>query len=409
MDSLFELDDPSDWPDTLPHMRELDQLLRCPVCKEYFATAMVTSNCGHTFCSLCVRRCLTQETKCPSCRAPLTESELNPNRLIDSAVHTFKSGRLQLLAELKTAAQASLSAAHGESRKSNSESGPKRRRIGTRSTGITGNSDPNLKDKMSTRNAETVSMVDLTTSDVEQMITSDMDMTNSDDDRDVRLAPPAGKRDSRRASNSDDSDFMPDETSQPTRTRPAAGSQASVPCPNCQELVRQARINWHLDRCLAGKSTKEPTPVSMRKQAGPALVLQQVSTTAKCVLPRPTKLAYSLLSEHKLRRTLKDLGIPTKGDKQQMQARHVEWVNLYMANADASVPVSHRLLLRRLAAWEEALARPADSSKPALETEGDVAEHAAKYADSFASLVAQARAVRAKPAKVAPDPLTLPL
>ncbi|KAJ1888294.1 E3 ubiquitin-protein ligase rad18 [Coemansia sp. S100] len=405
MDALIELDDPSDWPDTLPHMRELDQLLRCPVCKEYFATAMVTANCGHTFCSLCVRRCLTQETKCPSCRAPLTESELNPNRLIDSAVHTFKSGRLQLLAELKTTAQASLSAAHGESRKSVSENSPKRRRIGTRGVGITSRSDPSIKDQNGSRDTETVSMVDLTTSDVEQIITSDMDITNSDDDRDARLAPPARKRDSRRASNSDDSDFMPDETSQSTRTRPAAGPQASVPCPNCQGLVRQARINWHLDRCLAGKSTKEPTTVSMRKQAGPAMVLQQASTAAKCALPRPTKLAYSLLSESKLRRTLKDLGIPTKGDKQQMQARHVEWVNLYMANADASVPVSHRLLLRRLATWEESLARPADNSKPALETESDVAEHAAKYADSFAALVAQASAVRAKPAKAAPDPL----
>ncbi|KAJ2814586.1 E3 ubiquitin-protein ligase rad18 [Coemansia furcata] len=142
----------------------------------------------------------------------------------------------------------------------------------------------------------------------------------------------------------------------------------------------------------------------MRKQAGPAMALQQASTTAKCPLPRPTKLAYSLLSESKLRRTLKDLGIPTKGDKQQMQARHVEWVNLYMANADAMAPVSHRLLLRRLAAWEESLARPAENSKAALETESGVAEHAVKYADSFAALVAQAGAARAKPAQAVSDP-----
>ncbi|KAJ2821457.1 E3 ubiquitin-protein ligase rad18, partial [Coemansia sp. 'formosensis'] len=158
MDALIDLDDPSDWPDTQPHMRDLDQLLRCPVCKEYFTTAMVTANCGHTFCSLCVRRCLTQETKCPSCRGPLTESELNPNRLIDSVVHTFKSGRLRLLTELMTAKQAALSAAHGDlSRRSASENGPKRRRIGTRSAGIASSRNPNITDKPS-GDAETASM-----------------------------------------------------------------------------------------------------------------------------------------------------------------------------------------------------------------------------------------------------------
>ncbi|KAJ2712155.1 E3 ubiquitin-protein ligase rad18, partial [Coemansia sp. D1744] len=82
MDDAFE--DPTDWPAEFEHLRQLDQQLRCPICKEYFTTAMVATSCGHTFCSLCVRRCLNQETICPSCRAPLTESELHPNRLVDN-------------------------------------------------------------------------------------------------------------------------------------------------------------------------------------------------------------------------------------------------------------------------------------------------------------------------------------
>ncbi|KAJ2891962.1 E3 ubiquitin-protein ligase rad18 [Coemansia aciculifera] len=235
-------------------------------------------------------------------------------------------------------------------------------------------------------------MVDLTTSDVEQMVASDLEMTDSDDDFKSRPLP-ARKRSQ---SNDDDSDFMPNKD-----------SKANVPCPNCQEPVRQALINLHLDRCLAGRATKEHPPQidsSKRQQAGPAFGKMQQTSAAKCTLPRPTKLAYSLLSESKLRRTLKDLGIPAKGDKQQMQARHVEWVNLYMANADAMAPVSHRLLLRRLAAWEESLARPAEVLKPVPDTESDVAEHAAKYADSFAALIVQAGATRSKPAKPTPDP-----
>ncbi|KAJ2789957.1 E3 ubiquitin-protein ligase rad18, partial [Coemansia helicoidea] len=85
------LDDPSDWPREHAGLRDMDQLLRCAVCKEYFTTAMTAAGCGHTFCSLCVRRCLTQETKCPTCRAPLTESELHPNRLVDSLLRAFVS------------------------------------------------------------------------------------------------------------------------------------------------------------------------------------------------------------------------------------------------------------------------------------------------------------------------------
>ncbi|KAJ2002684.1 E3 ubiquitin-protein ligase rad18 [Coemansia thaxteri] len=376
MDMHLELEDPSDWPDTLPRLRELDQLLRCPVCKEYFGTAMVTTSCGHTFCSLCVRRCLAQETRCPSCRVSLTESELHPNRLIDSIVHTFKNGRPQLLDALKDKAdsaerskqRAALKPKQGcvhERRMQEMDASQKRRRIGTRNAGISDNRVAHTSAVASSP------VVELTSSDVELMANSD-----------------------------DDSDFMPDKISSPTRTRPATKLQSSVPCPNCQEPVRQARINWHLDRCLSGRPTRD----TLAAGALPALGLQ-AAPAAHSALPRPTKLAYSLFSEAKLRRTLKDLGIPTKGDKQQMQARHVEWVNLYMANADSLTPVSHRLLLRRLAAWEESLAKPpADGTvKLAPASEGDVAEHAAKYADSFAALVTLANATRAKPTTVVSD------
>ncbi|KAJ2222554.1 E3 ubiquitin-protein ligase rad18 [Coemansia sp. RSA 485] len=115
------------------------------------------------------------------------------------------------------------------------------------------------------------------------------------------------------------------------------------------------------------------------------------------MLPKPTKLAYSLLSEAKLRRILRELGISSKGDKHQMQVRHVEWVNMYMANADSETPVSHRVLLRRLSAWEDALYRQSETTKTAApSTPEGIAQHASKYADSFAELVAQAGSSRSR-------------
>ncbi|KAJ1723801.1 E3 ubiquitin-protein ligase rad18 [Coemansia erecta] len=393
MDSYYDLEDPSDWPAALPHLRELDQLFRCPVCKEYLDAPMVVTNCGHTFCSLCVRRCLTQETKCPSCRAPTTESELHPNRLVESLLREFRRGRPQLLSTIKAAS------------KSQSVVGRKRPRV----SGNTADRDESISAETSKKYS---AHVDLTASDIE----------NIDGLSDMEMDGDASRHESASADDTD-SDFVPETGSRRvTKRSPGKPPQrkvttASVACPNCEQDVRQARINWHLDRCLAGLSTDDPSPVpttsaTSTQSAAPATSTSTVTTTKlqlpvlssnKFSLPRPTKLAYSLLSEAKLRRTLRDLGIPSKGDKHQMQMRHVEWVNMYMANADSVSPVSHRVLLKRLSAWEDALSRQSDTPKAQiLSTPGDVAEHASKYADAFAELVTQAGSNRKKSAANTP-------
>ncbi|KAJ1732509.1 E3 ubiquitin-protein ligase rad18 [Coemansia biformis] len=374
------LDDPSDWPAEHTGLRDLDQLLRCPICKEYFTTAMAAASCGHTFCSLCVRRCLTQETKCPSCRAPLTESDLHPSRLIDSLLRAFVGGRQRLLA--------ALSAARPEPTDADCARPGARRNL--RSAGAAAHDMPEQRKRPRIRTRSAARTDD--GSDSPGSTGDCIDLPSSDTGHGAWA--PSQHTD-------DDSDFAPTEAHiQPSKGPPA------VPCPNCQQAVAAARINWHLDRCLAGRPTDgarggpwglahgaATSGGSAPKRQAP---LRLQSAAAGHTLPRPTKMAYSLLSEAKLRRTLRDLGIPTKGDKQQMQARHVEWVNMYMANADSDAPVSHRLLLRRLAAWEDALARPADAAKhPPPDSPAD---HAAKYSDAFASLVAQAQASRKRPA-----------
>ncbi|KAJ2780702.1 E3 ubiquitin-protein ligase rad18 [Coemansia interrupta] len=392
MDSYYDLEDPSDWPAALPHLRELDQLFRCPVCKEYLDAPMVVTNCGHTFCSLCVRRCLTQETKCPSCRAPTTESELHPNRLVESLLREFRRGRPQLLSTIKAAS------------KSQSAVGRKRPRVSDSPKRHDELPSAELSNKSSTH-------VDLTASDIEDMNgLSDMEMDGDESKHESASA------------NDTDSDFVPETGSRGATKRnsgkpsPRKATTASVACPNCQQNVRQARINWHLDRCLAGLSTDDPLPAPATVAANTRSAAPATSTTTataklqlpvllsnKFSLPRPTKLAYSLLSEAKLRRTLRDLGIPSKGDKHQMQMRHVEWVNMYMANADSAFPVSHRVLLKRLSAWEDALGRHSDAPKAqTLSSQGDVAEHASKYADAFADLVTQAGSNRKKSAANTP-------
>ena len=93
--------DPSDWlTSTIPKLAPVDSALRCQVCKDFYDTPMITS-CSHTFCSLCIRRCLTNDGKCPTCRAPDQELRLRRNWTVQEIVDTFKIAR-PTLASLAT-------------------------------------------------------------------------------------------------------------------------------------------------------------------------------------------------------------------------------------------------------------------------------------------------------------------
>jgi hypothetical protein len=91
---LAELSDPSDWASTaIPQLSSLDSNLRCVICKEFF-TAPVITTCFHTFCSVCIRRCLSAESSCPTCRATnIYPSGLRKNNAMHDAVISFQDVR----------------------------------------------------------------------------------------------------------------------------------------------------------------------------------------------------------------------------------------------------------------------------------------------------------------------------
>lgn len=93
MDSAYNISDPSDWLETsLTAFSPLENALRCQVCKDFYVTPMITS-CSHTFCSICIRRCLSSDGKCPTCRAADQASKLRRNWSIEEVVGAFQSAR----------------------------------------------------------------------------------------------------------------------------------------------------------------------------------------------------------------------------------------------------------------------------------------------------------------------------
>ena len=89
--------DSTDWLSTpLSALSSLESALRCQVCKDFYETPMITS-CSHTFCSLCIRRALSGDNKCPLCRAPEQEIKLRSNWTMEDAVQAFKKARPAVL------------------------------------------------------------------------------------------------------------------------------------------------------------------------------------------------------------------------------------------------------------------------------------------------------------------------
>lgn len=97
MDDSVAVSDSTDWLQTVtPQLAQFEAALRCQVCKDFYDTPMITS-CSHTFCSLCIRRCLTTDGKCPLCRAPDQELRLRRNCTVEELVEVFQITRPALI------------------------------------------------------------------------------------------------------------------------------------------------------------------------------------------------------------------------------------------------------------------------------------------------------------------------
>lgn len=97
MDQTFDIPDSTDWLNTrVSGVSSVESALRCQVCKDFFDTPVITS-CSHTFCSLCIRRCLSAEGTCPACRAQDQELKLRRNWAVQELVDSFQKVRRDLL------------------------------------------------------------------------------------------------------------------------------------------------------------------------------------------------------------------------------------------------------------------------------------------------------------------------
>ncbi|KAI9328216.1 hypothetical protein DFJ73DRAFT_128881 [Zopfochytrium polystomum] len=99
---MGSIPDPSDWPPHAHALRDIELLLRCPICKEMFE-APTSLPCRHMFCSTCVRRHLQIKDECPSCNLKCKNGvvDLRACTALDAIVDVFRKGRPDLLQSVR--------------------------------------------------------------------------------------------------------------------------------------------------------------------------------------------------------------------------------------------------------------------------------------------------------------------
>ncbi|KAK1775714.1 hypothetical protein QBC45DRAFT_421293 [Copromyces sp. CBS 386.78] len=327
-DEAFNVPDSTDWLGTpLACLMPVEQAFRCHVCKDFYDSPMLTS-CNHTFCSLCIRRCLSVDSKCPLCRATDQESKLRGNWALREAVEAFTKSRRAIL-EFAKAPPPAL-----QSPTEQSNSPPKRK--ATEMHGAKDEEDQETKrPRRSTRSTKTRA-AELTAA----ILQEEEDTTTPSADPDYVDQPP---------------------------------DDGLVACPICLTRMKEQQVDRHIDTSCPG--SPQAAAAASKRQSAVAQTPQPSSTfssfnTRLGQSTQPQKaperlpaLAYSMLKDTALRKKLSELGLSTHGSRQLLEKRHKEWITLWNANCDSSRPKKRSELLRDLDEWERTVGNPGGGSR----------------------------------------------
>ncbi|KAI1185305.1 DNA repair protein rad18 [Nemania serpens] len=382
VDNFEGVADSTDWLSTpLSGLCAVEAALRCQICKDFYKTPMLTS-CNHTFCSLCIRRSLSTDGKCPLCRASEQEMKLRSNWSMEEVVTAFTQTRSVVLdfacrptptttrAETpkRKADDVEIDATEAESEQQSASQQPPSKRL-----------------RSSARLSKTRSLE-----------------TTAEMARQEAHAPES------------EPEPKPADVDEPR--------DGLVACPICLRRMKEHLVDRHIDTSCPGEPQPDPPPPAQPSRPSPSkpkgiasAFAPPTSTTFPSNLPKkpqPTPdrlpaLNYSMLREAQLRKELSYLGLSTAGNRSMLERRHREWVMIWNANCDSQRPRQRAELLRELDVWERTFgsrAPPTGSRAAANNNMGaqirdkdfDGAAWAAKHDISFQDLIADAQRTRIK-------------
>ncbi|KAK3901024.1 hypothetical protein C8A05DRAFT_35309 [Staphylotrichum tortipilum] len=350
----FDVPDSTDWLGTpLAGLMQVEQAFRCHVCKDLYNSPMITS-CNHTFCSICIRRCLSVDGKCPLCRALDQESKLRGNWALREAVDAFSKSRDAMLQFARTPVTVG------------NPTSPKRKaaELESASQEVVGNKRP----RMTTRSSK-AKAAEATAAIMRDLV----DVPESEETEDYEPEPDDGL----------------------------------VSCPICWARMKPWQVDKHIDTSCPGSPQPQKASSSASNSRGGS---NSLGTTLNPFQnpPTPTKrperlpaIAYSMLKDTALRKKMSELGLSTSGARPLLEKRHQEWITLWNANCDSAKPKKRSELLNDLDVWERTMgglaptmSRAANMGAQIKHKDFDGAAWATKHGNSFKDLIAQARSSR---------------
>ncbi|KAL2829174.1 Postreplication repair E3 ubiquitin-protein ligase rad18 [Aspergillus cavernicola] len=342
MEPTFDIPDSTDWLSTpLTLLAPLESSLRCQVCKDFFDNPVITS-CSHTFCSLCIRRCLSTEGKCPTCRSSDQELKLRRNWAVQELVEGFNLARPSLLQLARRPAEGDRVTVDGGGQDAEHPAF-KKRKIEQEDGTQTGAGE-GIRTRSQRRGV------------VRQIETPPIEIVDDDIQDDA---------------------YIPDD--------------GLVACPVCQRRMKNEAVFRHLDTCTGSRAETRPAAFGSLLTAS-RRPFQEVTEKPPDRLPH---IHYSILKDTVLRKKLKDLGIPNWGSRALLERRHKEWMNLWNANCDSKTPKRKTELLRELDTWERTQGGMStttpDPSNSVMRKDFDSAGWSADYNTDFKQLIASAR------------------
>uniref|UniRef100_A0A8C9P2Q4 RING-type E3 ubiquitin transferase n=1 Tax=Spermophilus dauricus TaxID=99837 RepID=A0A8C9P2Q4_SPEDA len=301
------------WPPGLAVRKRIDDLLRCGICFEYFNIAMIIPQCSHNYCSLCIRKFLSYKTQCPTCCVTVTEPDLKNNRILDELVKSLNFARnhlLQFALESPPISPASSSS--------------KKLAVKVHTPGGYRHSlkqGSRLMDNFLVR--ETNGSI------------SELSMKEND----IKFSP---QKEASTSLETKAACFMgktalgfSDTNGHEIPSTSTLKQVSKVDCPVCGVSILENHINKHLDSCLTREEKKESLRSFVNKRK-----------------PLP-KTVYNLLSDRDLKKKLKQHGLSTQGNRQQLIKRHQEFVHMYNAQCDALHPKSAAEIVQELENMEK--------------------------------------------------------
>ncbi|KAJ5227379.1 E3 ubiquitin-protein ligase rad18 [Penicillium citrinum] len=352
----FDVPDSTDWLETpLSLLAPLESSLRCQVCKDFFDNPVITS-CSHTFCSLCIRRCLSTEGKCPVCRTSDQELKLRRNWAVQEFVETFQNARQSVLDLARK------EAAHLKGGRENRgrEPSPKKRKVDHMDT---------------TEGAPAVQASPRRTRTRSQRLNDDAPKPTPAFGENIQVIEDSQDE-------AEGEEYVP-------------ADDGMVACPICQRRMKAHAVFSHLDTCQGEKAPTPPSRPTAFSSLQPQLPRAQASPGK--APERIPAINYSLLKDNLLRKKLRELGIPEWGPKPLLQRRHTEWMNLWNANCDSRIPKTKRALLQELDVWERTQGGNATgssqfvTSNTVMRKDFDAAGWSASHDTDFKRLIANAR------------------